>query len=292
MKSSSARILETRHWSDERLCRLIERFHDVGPTEDDLGRVHDALEQTLGSDLYEMFAEPHSGVRAMPQPPLARPEELPFEEPPFEESLVEDPPFEELAHAEPPFEEKPQAVPAEPIESRGIWWNPSFSRTLAACSLAAVLVLMWTRVERTEVLVASKPPAFKVRSGENSNSSAPAPNPRTIERRAVPQPATYPLRAADIERPRKPTARARVASAASDIARTFPPETGGRLNINSIPYSKVVLDGRPLGDTPRVEIAVAAGMHTVLFVHPEHGRIQREVYVDSGRTVLAAVRFD
>jgi hypothetical protein len=48
----------------------------------------------------------------------------------------------------------------------------------------------------------------------------------------------------------------------------------------------------PEGDTPRVEVAVAAGPHTVLFVHPEHGRIQKEVYVDTGRTVLAAVRFD
>jgi hypothetical protein len=39
-------------------------------------------------------------------------------------------------------------------------------------------------------------------------------------------------------------------------------------------------------------VAVAAGPHTVLFVHPEHGRISKEVYVDSGHTVLAAVRFD
>jgi hypothetical protein len=286
MKSSSARILETRHWSDERLCRLIESFRGAEPTEDDLARVHDALEETLGSDLYEMFAEPHSGVRAMPLPPLARPEE-----PPFEEPLAEDPPFEELALAEPPFEEKPQAVPAEPVESRAFWPNPTVSRTLAAFSLAAVFALLWMRVERTAAPVASGPPAFNVRSGEDSNSSVPAPNPRAIERRAVPHPVVLPVPSVPPEKARKPTARERVA-AVSDITRKYPAETGGRLNINSIPYSKVVLDGRPLGDTPRVEIAVAAGMHTVLFVHPEHGRIQKEVYVDSGHTVLAAVRFD
>jgi hypothetical protein len=32
-------------------------------------------------------------------------------------------------------------------------------------------------------------------------------------------------------------------------------------------------------------------MHNVLFVHPEYGRIFREIRVDAGRAALAAVRF-
>ncbi len=63
------------------------------------------------------------------------------------------------------------------------------------------------------------------------------------------------------------------------------------LNINSIPLSHVVLDGRPIGGTPRVQVEVTPGHHRVLFVHPEHGRKLFDVYVDSGQTVLAAVRF-
>jgi hypothetical protein len=279
MKSTHARILETRHWSDEHLCRLIEGFQGAVPTEDDLAGVHDGLEQALGSDLYEMFAEPKSGVRSMPQPPPA------FEEPAFEELALE-----ELPLAEPAFEEKPRAASPEAVEPLGFWSNPTVSRTLAAFSVAAVLALMWARVERTEVPVASAPPAFEVGSGGNSSSPAPAPD--ALERRSVPRPGTQPLRTADTESVRTPAPRARVATAPSGRTRTNPVETGGKLNINSIPYSKVVLDGRPLGETPRVEVAVAAGPHTVLFVHPEHGRIQKEVYVDTGRTVLAAVRFD
>jgi len=277
MTSTPARILETRHWSDERLCRLIERFHGTGPTEDDLAGVHDGLEQALGSDLYEMFTEQDSGIRAAPQPLLARREE---------------PPFDELPLEEPPFEQKPRAASSEPIEPLGFWSHPTVSRTLAAFSVAAVLALVWARVERTGAPVASAPPAFEVRHGDHSNLPAPAPDPGALERRSVPRPAAPPVRAADTESARKPPARARVATAPNDRTRANLGETGGKLNINSIPYSKVVLDGRPLGETPRVEVAVAAGPHTVLFVHPEHGRIQKEVYVDSGRTVLAAVRFD
>jgi serine/threonine-protein kinase len=41
------------------------------------------------------------------------------------------------------------------------------------------------------------------------------------------------------------------------------------LNINSRPASTVLLDGKPLGPTPRVKVAVTPGTHTVLFVNAE-----------------------
>jgi len=41
------------------------------------------------------------------------------------------------------------------------------------------------------------------------------------------------------------------------------------LNINSRPASTVLLDGRPLGPTPRVKVSVTPGTHTVLFVNAE-----------------------
>jgi hypothetical protein len=65
----------------------------------------------------------------------------------------------------------------------------------------------------------------------------------------------------------------------------------GTLNINSIPQSNVLLDGRPLGKTPRAGVAAAAGTHTVVFIHPEHGRKQVSVNVAAGKTATAAVRF-
>jgi serine/threonine-protein kinase len=65
----------------------------------------------------------------------------------------------------------------------------------------------------------------------------------------------------------------------------------GTLNINSIPQSNVLLDGRPLGKTPKAGVSVSAGSHTVVFIHPEHGRKQVVVTVIPGRTATAAVRF-
>ncbi len=71
-----------------------------------------------------------------------------------------------------------------------------------------------------------------------------------------------------------------------------PPATGtGTLNINSIPVSKVILDGKPIGSTPKVGISVPAGSHTVVFIHPEKGKKSTTVTVKAGETKTAAVKF-
>jgi serine/threonine-protein kinase len=65
----------------------------------------------------------------------------------------------------------------------------------------------------------------------------------------------------------------------------------GTLNMNSIPVSNVILDGRPLGTTPKVGVSVPAGKHTVIFVHAELGRKSSVVNVPAGGNATAAVRF-
>ena len=65
----------------------------------------------------------------------------------------------------------------------------------------------------------------------------------------------------------------------------------GTLNINSIPVSKVILDGKPLGSTPKVGVSVSAGSHTVTFIHPEQGKKSVTVTVKPGETKTAAVKF-
>jgi hypothetical protein len=65
----------------------------------------------------------------------------------------------------------------------------------------------------------------------------------------------------------------------------------GTLNINSIPVSNVILDGKPLGQTPKVGVSVSPGPHTVIFVHAEHGRKAKSVTVEAGKTAAAIVRF-
>ncbi len=64
----------------------------------------------------------------------------------------------------------------------------------------------------------------------------------------------------------------------------------GTLNINSIPMSTIILDGRPLGQTPKVGQRVSAGTHTVVFMKDGTRKIA-SVSVSSGQTKTVAVRF-
>lgn len=64
----------------------------------------------------------------------------------------------------------------------------------------------------------------------------------------------------------------------------------GTLNINSIPVSTIVLDGRPVGATPKVGLKVSAGSHTVVFVNGTD-RKSASVNVGAGQTKTVAVKF-
>jgi len=78
-----------------------------------------------------------------------------------------------------------------------------------------------------------------------------------------------------------------------DPPKADPPkaESGtGTLNINSIPASRVLLDGQPLGETPRTGVSVSAGTHTVTFIHPELGKKSVSVKVGAGETKTASAR--
>jgi hypothetical protein len=65
---------------------------------------------------------------------------------------------------------------------------------------------------------------------------------------------------------------------------------GGLLNINSIPVSTVLLDGRPLGTTPKMAVHVSAGSHTVIFINGTT-RKSSSVLVTAGQTKTVAIRF-
>jgi len=96
---------------------------------------------------------------------------------------------------------------------------------------------------------------------------APAPPPRPLGATPAPGPAPGPA----------PAAR---------------PATGnGTVNLNAIPASNVVLDGRPMGQTPRMNVSVAPGQHTVVFVNSEHGRKTKTINVEAGKSATVVVRF-
>lgn len=65
----------------------------------------------------------------------------------------------------------------------------------------------------------------------------------------------------------------------------------GYLNLNSIPVSSVIVDGRPLGRTPITAVKLPEGPHTVVFVHPDLGRKIQTAIVPAGGRATASVRF-
>ncbi len=87
---------------------------------------------------------------------------------------------------------------------------------------------------------------------------------------------------------------------AQPASRTYvPPKPGpsglGRgalLNLNSLPISNVVVNGRPVGSTPLVGFAVSPGTHSVTFVHPTLGRRSASVTLAAGQRRAVVVRFD
>jgi serine/threonine-protein kinase len=81
------------------------------------------------------------------------------------------------------------------------------------------------------------------------------------------------------------------AAAATDAQRTASAGESGVLNINSTPVANVVLDGRPIGQTPLLGVEVAAGTHTIVFVDPAGGgRVVRSAAVEGGTTRTVTAR--
>jgi serine/threonine-protein kinase len=65
----------------------------------------------------------------------------------------------------------------------------------------------------------------------------------------------------------------------------------GTINMNAIPVSNVLLDGRPMGQTPKMGVSVAPGPHTVMFVNADKGRKSQSITVVAGKTSTVVVRF-
>ena len=107
----------------------------------------------------------------------------------------------------------------------------------------------------------------------------------------------------DIEMVASSTAREEPVAAPGPLPRAVPrgpsapaapaaPPAGGetKLAINSIPISNVIVDGRPVGSTPK-QMPTTPGTHTVVFIHPELGRKTVTVNVQAGKTAVAATKF-
>lgn len=102
---------------------------------------------------------------------------------------------------------------------------------------------------------------------------------------------------------RNESARQTVLAREADAAETSPAITRGPkpisdasevgiLDISSSPTAAAVLDGVPIGHTPKTGLRVPQGWHTVVFIHRKQGRKVAKVLVQPGQTAAAAARFE
>lgn len=91
--------------------------------------------------------------------------------------------------------------------------------------------------------------------------------------------------------PTDPNAEAELA--AGDELAADPVLAGERatLHLNSIPPSNVLLDGKPLGQTPRLGVVTRAGQHVVTFIHASRGKKSVTVRVAAGQAKTVSTRF-
>lgn len=118
-----------------------------------------------------------------------------------------------------------------------------------------------------------------------STAAAPVAHPPTTPPVAAPPPV-----AATPKEPKAPAEPPVAAAPKEPKSSNPPPAAGGEafLNINSLPASTVVLDGKPLGATPRLHVSVSPGSHTVLFVNAEQSlKKSITVTVGAGETKAA-----
>jgi hypothetical protein len=65
----------------------------------------------------------------------------------------------------------------------------------------------------------------------------------------------------------------------------------GKLSINAVPWADVTLDGTPMGTTPLGNVSVPAGMHEVIWRHPNFGERRQTVKVSAEASARAGVDF-
>jgi serine/threonine-protein kinase len=64
----------------------------------------------------------------------------------------------------------------------------------------------------------------------------------------------------------------------------------GVLRLNSLPWSQVTVDGKPVGNTPLMNLPLPAGAHTIRMVNPDMGLTKTiKVTVKAGDTTTKVV---
>jgi serine/threonine protein kinase len=98
--------------------------------------------------------------------------------------------------------------------------------------------------------------------------------PATLPSRAAPRP-----RAEALRQPAQPAARAPA------TARPRASSTPGFLFVNATPWGQLYVDGQLVGNTPKANLSVAAGPHTIRVLREGYEPFERTIQVEAGQTV-------
>jgi serine/threonine-protein kinase len=82
------------------------------------------------------------------------------------------------------------------------------------------------------------------------------------------------------------------AGARAPVAVVAPRARRGKLTLDAQPWAEVFLKGRKLGDTPLVDLPLAAGTYTLTLVNEAKGlRTVIEVEIEDNKTTVKRLRF-
>jgi serine/threonine protein kinase len=118
-------------------------------------------------------------------------------------------------------------------------------------------------------------------AADSAATSAPQPRTDSTPRRPT-RDSAAPLRAAPRTRPSTTSSPAAARTATPAPAATAEP---GKLFVNASPWGQLFVDGTLVGNTPKANLAVAAGSHTVRVVREGYETWERTIQVGVGETV-------
>ena len=120
----------------------------------------------------------------------------------------------------------------------------------------------------------NRPSGERGRREERRESALRAEAPRA--QAPAPAPATGPA---------APSAAPTPAAATAQPAPAPTPAEPGRLFVNSTPWGQIFLDGQPVGNTPKADLTVSAGPHTLRVVREGFEPFERSLQVAPGQVI-------
>lgn len=208
-----------------------------------------------------------------------------------------------------PIPDVPAAVvvprPSSPPPRRSRWMGVAVA--VSAVALLGVLSVALAPSGEPPVPAEARAPAPPSVGASPTEPPPPAAvaAPTAVESPSVASPgATSPPRPSTRVRtaastPTSGAATARPAAATERAAEPTPPaaETSpvaapstGRLSLVTVPWSRVELDGRVLGNTPLVGVELPAGSYVLVLTNPEAGITMRvPVHIEEGRTTVRRI---